>query len=477
VKRVLFLLLVVLSLIGLGTAVSYQVARERHYRDLLTRGDIALRDAQTFGAIEAYSGAIALRGDSMLPYLRRGETYQRRGELEAAARDFKTAVMLDPTATRPLDELGDIRYLQQRFGSAGQIYEQYLRLDDRAAHVSYKLALARYRDGNLDGALAALDATLRLSGRLAEAYYLRGLCLRDQHRVADAQQALARAVALSPGSVPAREELADLYASLARRVDELEQLQVLAALDRDRPERQVAVGLAHARWSADPQEPASRRAEHADLAVLTLSSALERAPDHPLVYGALGRVWLDIAQARNDLVALNKALEALELIGSTSDATSETLTLYGRALLQNGQVDLAERTLQQATERYPVEPTAFVFYATAAEQQSHWDAARQAWLMYGALVGDGGDFQARAERIAALSLHLDDTATALEWLERANEVSPANGRLVELLADAQLRAGDRPAARATVARGLGKYPKDAALLALSRRLRTRSVSE
>jgi tetratricopeptide (TPR) repeat protein len=466
-------LLVVLALIALvGAAASYQLAaRERHYRDLLARGDLALRDDQTFGAIEAYSGAIALRGDSMLAYLRRGETYQRRGELDAAARDFQVAATLDPTATRPLDELGDVRYRQQRFDRAGQIYEQYLRLDDRAVHVSYKLGLARYRDGNLDGALAALDATLRLNDRLADAHYLRGLCLRDQHRVADAQQALARAVALSPGSIPAREELADLYASLSRHGDELEQLQVIAGLDRDRPERQVAVAMAHARWSADRQVSESRRAGHADLAVLTLGSALERTPDHPFVYGALGRVWLEIAVARNDPVALNKALGALERVRSTSAATSETLTLYGRALLQSGQVELAERTLQEATERYPVEPTAFTFYATAAEQQSHWEAARQAWLQYGALVGDDEDFLPRAERVATLSLRMNDTETALAWLERANAASAADARLVELLAEAELRTGDPAAARATIAHGLARYPNHAGLLSLSRRLR------
>ena len=104
--------------------------------------------------------------------------------------------------------------------------------------------------------------------------------------------------------------------------------------------------------------------------MLTLGSALERTPDHPLVYGALGRVWLDIAQARNDRVALNKALEALERAGSRSAATSEALTLYGRALLQSGRVDVAERILQQATERYPIEPAAFLFYATAAERRA-----------------------------------------------------------------------------------------------------------
>ncbi len=47
--------------------------------------------------------------------------------------------------------------------------------------------------------------------------------------------------------IPAREELADLYGRLGRRADELEQLQLLAGLDRDRVERQVAIGTAHAR--------------------------------------------------------------------------------------------------------------------------------------------------------------------------------------------------------------------------------------
>ena len=53
----------------------------------------------------------------MLAYLRRGETYQRRGErgdLDAAARDFRKAAALDPTATRPLEALGDVLYQLQR---------------------------------------------------------------------------------------------------------------------------------------------------------------------------------------------------------------------------------------------------------------------------------------------------------------------------------------------------------------------------
>src|SRR3990170_7458078 len=86
---------------AVGAVWAYQAAaRDHDYRALLARGDAALRDDQTFVAIEAYSGAVALRPDSMLAHLRRGEAYQRNGSLEAAARDFRTARALDPTATR-----------------------------------------------------------------------------------------------------------------------------------------------------------------------------------------------------------------------------------------------------------------------------------------------------------------------------------------------------------------------------------------
>src|SRR4029079_18616776 len=135
-------------------ALAYQAgARDRDYRALLARGDAALRDEQTFAAIEAYSGAIALRPDSMLPHLRRGESYRRRGELEEAARDFRAAAALDPAATRPLEALCDVQYEMKHFDRAAETYTRDLRVDDRAPVVSYKLALARYRGGDIDAAL------------------------------------------------------------------------------------------------------------------------------------------------------------------------------------------------------------------------------------------------------------------------------------------------------------------------------------
>ena len=454
------LAMAVLAILAVGGALAYQAAaRDRDYRTLLARGDAALRDDQTFGAIEAYSGAIALHPDSMLAHLRRAESYQRRGELEAAARDFRSAAALGPGTTRPLDELGDVTYQLQRYHRAAEIYESRLRLDDRSARVTYKLALARFRDGNLDGALASIRQAIRLDDRMAEAYYLLGLCLREKQRLADAERAQEKAVALEPALIPAREELADLYGALGRRGDELEQLQVLAGLDRDHVERQVAVGLADA------------LAGHPDLAVITLGNALERTPGQPLVYGALGRVWLDIAEARHDRVALSKALSALARVASGPAPTSDLLTLYGRALMLDGQWDAAERTLQTATARYPIDPDALQFYATAAEREGHADAARQALITYGALVADDPEFVRRAVHIAALSLRLNDAPAAVDWLRRAERTNPTDVPVLVSLADAEIRAGERDAARATIARGLDRDPANTALALLARRLR------
>ncbi|MBI3490465.1 MAG: tetratricopeptide repeat protein [Acidobacteria bacterium] len=222
-------------------------------------------------------------------------------------------------------------------------------------------------------------------------------------------------------------------------------------------ERQVAVGLAHA------------RAGRWDLAVLTLGSALERHPDEDVIYRALGEVWLD--RPRDDRTFLRKAREALERVASNTNATSGVLTLYGKALLQDGDVERAERTLQEATTRAPVEPTAFLLYATAAERQNHFDVARTALIQYGGLALDEGTFSARAEHIAQLSLKMNDAATAADWLRKATQANPNDNRIIAALADAQIRAGDRAAARATIAHGLEREPKNPALLVLARRAR------
>ena len=457
--------LAILGLLGL-TAVwaglTYQRAKglDRDYRELLRSGDTALREDQTFAAIEAYSNALYFRPDSMLAHLRRGETYQRRGDLEAAAHDFQRAADLDPSATRPLEALGDIRYKQERFTRAAETYERLLGLDDRSSGVARKLAVARYRDGNLDGAMAALEQAAKLGDRLPDDYYLLGICLREQGRPREAAAAFEKAVGLSPGLIAPREELADLYGSLDRRIDQIEQLQLLAGLDRAHSERQVALGLAQA------------RAGRVEVAVETLRNALERAPDRTQIYGAIGQIWLDNAQARNDPGALRKAIEALERAAPAAGATSDIMVLYGRALALDGQLENAERALRQATERFPVEPSAFAEYATIAERRGHAAEARASLIQYGALISDERELAMRARRIGVLSLKLNEPTDAVVWLRRAEAATPGDTTVLTPLAEALLRSGDHAAARTTALRGLEQEPTSVALRSVELRTRT-----
>ena len=432
-RKVLLLVAVLTAAVAAAT-VAYQVIRDRDYRTLLSSGDAALRADQAVVAIEAYSGAVALRPDAMLPRLRRGEAYQRRGDLDAAVRDFRDAASLDVTATRPREELGDSLYELQRYQRAAEAYESVRSLDDRLTRIDYKLAIARYRAGDARGAITAIAPTSQHADATADMHYLLGLAYRDAGRPADAERSLERAIAMSPGLIAAREELADLYAARGRRADVLDQLQLMAGLDRN-VERQVVVALALAK--AGRTEPA----------IVTLDTALERTPDDSRIFQALGQVWLQDAEARNDRTALNKALEALERAASATSVTSDTLTLFGRALLRDGQLDRAEQVLQSATTRFPVEPASFAFYANAAERQKHLDAARQALIDLTALEGDDENAVERATRIASLSMRLNDPAAGARWYQRAVDAdgSSVDPRLLKALADAQAKAGLQPA--------------------------------
>src|SRR5262245_18890984 len=93
------LLIAAVTVAAIGATVAYELVRDRDYQRALNRGDEALRNEQTVAAIEAYSGAVVLWPDSLLARLRRGEAYQRRGDLDFALRDFRDAAALDAAAT------------------------------------------------------------------------------------------------------------------------------------------------------------------------------------------------------------------------------------------------------------------------------------------------------------------------------------------------------------------------------------------
>jgi tetratricopeptide (TPR) repeat protein len=410
-----------LAAAGAAVAATYTAyARDRDYARLVTAGDRTAAADQPFEALESYSGAIALRPESMIAHLKRGRLYRERGELDAAARDLRRASELDPTATLPLELLGDTYMAMQRHDRAAERYEAYLALDDRAPHIWYKLGLARYRHGAAAAAMAALDRVVALDPTMAEAHFALGLCHREQGDLARAQASLETATRLSPGLTAPREALAGVYADRGETSRAIDQLAALAALDPANSTRLVALGVAHA------------RARRHEAAVLTLSRAVERFPNDPQVYGALGRVWLDAAEAGGDPVALRKALEALTTAATHSDATSETLTDLGRAWTRTGDLPNAERALRQATSRLPVFPDAYLHLAAVSGRAGRVHEARDALVNYAVLVDHRVPIAHVATQIAAYSIRLGEPQLAIRWLDRAEDESGATPELAQL---------------------------------------------
>ena len=362
------------ALVAGGVLAWTTIRQDREFQRLIAAGDAALAQDQTFTAIEAFSGALALKPDSMLAYLKRGDTYRRRGELTAALRDLRAASALEPTAPRPVELLGDVNAGMGRYERAIEDYRRFIGLDDRSPRVLYKLAHTYYRNAQVSKAIAPLREALTIDGRLGEAHYLLGLCLRETGHAQDAVASLRRALDLEPGMTVAREELVVLYDILKRERESIEQLEALATLEPGRPERLIRVALAYARQG------------RTETAIATLGRAAERHPDDSAVYTALGRVWLESAGSQKDRVAITKARQALETAASRPSATSETLALYGRALFLSGNTEAAVRTLEQAIARVPVEPLAYRYLAEAAARTRDVTLSHNAGVLYVALT-------------------------------------------------------------------------------------------
>lgn len=414
-----------LAAVVVGVALGYHLwQREADYQALVAEGDRAMAASDTAAAVEAFSGAIALKPRSMLGWLKRGETYFLRREYRPALRDLRRATQLDPAALRPLELLGDTNAALERFARAAEQYRAYLALDDREPRLYYKLALALYQDGRADEARQVLASAARLDDTMPEAHYLLGLCLAETRRHLEAARALERAVELAPSLLPAREALALRYRALGRATDELRQLEALAALDPRRDVRHAALAEAYARHGRP------------DLAVTTLARALERFPGSGVLLVALGRTWLGVAEHGRDPTAVAKAREALRR-AVVAAPSSTALTLLGRAELLAGEPARAFQTLVRATSVYPVDDLAFRTLADAAERLGRHLVARDALIQDAALQGGGEGARlraARASRIAALSMRAGDAKTALEWLERAVDAAPGNTALAARLA-------------------------------------------
>ena len=285
-KRAIFAL-AVLALAAVGGAAAYQAVAQRNYSALLTprRHRAARRpDLQRDRGLQRRHRPAA-RLDARLPAPRPdlpAPWRPRRSRGGRARFPHRRAASTRPPPARSKRSATCCSSSQQ-YARAVAAYERCVRLDDRSARVSYKLgagALSRPRHRRRH----RRAATTRCGSTTG--WPTPTTC---------SASACASSTGLPRGAEGARDKRSRWRPAWCRRArsspistarsiataEELEQLQVIAGLDRDHVARQVAIGLAHA------------RAGHWDLAVLTLGRRAraqpERAGDLPRARQGLAR--------------------------------------------------------------------------------------------------------------------------------------------------------------------------------------------
>jgi len=456
--------LVLAVAIGAGAIGVQRLYTDREFRRLLASGEQALAASDSGTAIEQFSGALALRPSSMVAFLRRGEAYRMQKLFDEAARDWRQAAKLAPDAPQPFVALGDLYEAQGRFGQAAEWYGQAdERLKGQDPALLYRLALVRFKTGAPGQALKPLTAAVAKNEASADARYLLGLVQRDLGYLDAAIASLQAAIAIDPLFVPAREELADAYRAADRPVDELKQLQQIAAIDQQSA-RKVAIGVAEAAHG------------QLDSALGTLSRVQETNPNDARLQLAIGRVHLVRAERSQSPTdpTITRALDVIGRALAGSAPRSEGLALYGRALFVSGRHVEAETALREAVSTSPVDPEAFAFLADAAEALGHYLLARDALMDLDVLQGDVATTETRARRagrIGELSLRAGDAKAAVQALTRAMDSGQTEPATLGLLAHARWLTGDATGARELLARALAAAPHDPQIQRLTRIIR------
>jgi tetratricopeptide (TPR) repeat protein len=454
--------LVLLAIVSGSIVLVQRQDRDRRFRQLLTHGEEAGRTGNYYAAIEDFSGAIALRPDSMVPYYRRGEAYRAQRRDAEALRDLRTASRLAPDSTQPLVALGQLYESQGDAAQAADWYGQAAaRLQNADPRLLYSLALARYRSGSPATAIKPLLVAIDRNDSGSEAHYLLGLVYRDTNNIEGAISTLETALTIERTMIAAREELADLYRVRSRYADEMAQLQALALLD-PQPDRQVDIALAQS------------RAGQYDAALSTLAAITAKPADASRLQLARGRIYLSRAERTGDRASATRALDLLERALDGNARRSEGLALFGRARYLAGDYIDSERILREAIATSPVDAESFAFFADTAERLSHYADARDALIDLDALQGDTVSAEvrnARARRIGVLALHAGDPHRAADFLTQAIDGGHDDVGTLGLAAEAHWEAGDVAGAKRLLDQALTREPHNLDLKRLSLMIR------
>jgi Flp pilus assembly protein TadD len=178
---------------------------------------LARRQVATWKDSESlWRNVVAVSPDSAVARNNLGTTLCERGELDAAAAEFREFLRLRPDDADAHNNLGHVLRLQGRLDEAVAEFREALRLRPGFARAYGNLGLALQLQGRLDEAVAALSESARLQPDLPVAHHDLAIALAQRGRLDDAVREIETTLRLAPNDGPS---YADLGLMLERRGD------------------------------------------------------------------------------------------------------------------------------------------------------------------------------------------------------------------------------------------------------------------
>jgi len=162
-------------------------------------------------AAEQYRKAVALNGEFLQAYNRLGAVLARMGHWEQADQVYISAIQRAPDAAYLRNNLAFSYMAQGRWQDAEVELRNALQLKPSFMRARVNLAVALAKQGDADNAFAQFAQAMPL----AEAYFNMGVLHRDDRRTEQARDAFASAVALRPTWAKARAQLKQIDALIA----------------------------------------------------------------------------------------------------------------------------------------------------------------------------------------------------------------------------------------------------------------------
>ncbi len=342
--------------------------------------------------------------DLGIVYLRSGELDRAIGQLEAginvpapsgpapdwngAAAELRKALATKPDDAEAHNVLGLL--LGRKGASTKEVLAEFreavrVRPDFAEAHNNMGLVLAQ--DNDEKAAITEFREALRISPDYADAHANLGAVLTTTDGE-EAVHELEQAVALAPGFLKARFNLAIAYGENANygRTREIEQLRKVIASQPDFPGVRLALGR-------------SLLGEgKVEESIGELREAIRLEPQSTQAHYQLG---LALVRAGHRDEGTHELQRSRELASSDDRRQNAALDIAeGHVALEQGELGQAATKFRHALELQPESPDAEHFLGTVLEKQGNAEGASAAYRR--ALELNPGDILAR-ERIAALS--------------------------------------------------------------------------